>query len=83
MKKAIILGNGFDLRHFLPTSYNHFITILEELENLGFSKDISFEILFGKKFKEQYNISEDDDRRFYDRINEYYDVKKWFLIKKN
>ena len=51
--KIVILGNGFDLRHFLPTKYNHLITILREIENYNFSdSDIGFSNLFNESFKE-------------------------------
>lgn len=67
-KKIAILGNGFDLRHFLPTSYNHFITVLQEIEKLDFSKIVSFEDVFGGVFKNQ-------NQDFYNGIIEYYETK--------
>ena len=51
--KIVILGNGFDLRHFLPTKYNHLITILREIENYDFSdSEVSFSDLFNEDFKQ-------------------------------
>ena len=68
-EKIVILGNGFDLRHFLPTKYNHLITILREIENYNFSdSDIGFSNLFNESFKEK-------DNSFYDGILNYYDVQ--------
>lgn len=65
-EKIVILGNGFDLRHFLPTSYNHLISILCEIEKLPEDKDsISFSDLFDGAFKEK-------NEWFYNQINEYY-----------
>lgn len=54
-EKIVILGNGFDLRHFLPTKYNHLITILREIESLDFSTydEIKFDTLFGNLFIEK------------------------------
>ncbi|WP_117593051.1 hypothetical protein [Chryseobacterium aquaticum] len=50
-EKIVILGNGFDLRHFLPTSYNHLISILCEIEKLPEDKEsISFSDLFDGGF---------------------------------
>jgi len=68
-EKIVIIGNGFDLRHFLPTKYNHLITILREIETLDFNKisEVNFETLFGKLFKEK-------DEWFYEKINEFYDT---------
>ena len=52
--KIVILGNGFDLRHFLPTKYNHLITILREIENYDFSdSEVSFSDLFNEDFKQK------------------------------
>ena len=68
-EKIVIIGNGFDLRHFLPTKYNHLITILREIETLNFDtiSEVNFEILFGKLFKEK-------DEWFYEKTNEFYDT---------
>ncbi|MDV3753203.1 AbiH family protein [Elizabethkingia anophelis] len=65
--KIIVIGNGFDLRHFLPTKYNHLITILREIEQLNINTPINFQSLFSKSFK-------DKDGWFYDGICEYYRV---------
>lgn len=68
-EKIVILGNGFDLRHFLPTKYNHLITILREIENYDFSEsEVSFSDLFNGSFKEK-------DEFFYNGILNYYDVQ--------
>lgn len=70
-EKIVIIGNGFDLRHFLPTKYNHLITILREIETLDFNiiSKVSFENLFGKLFKEK-------DKEFYEKINEFYETSE-------
>ncbi|MEC5158232.1 AbiH family protein [Chryseobacterium sp. MP_3.2] len=69
MEKIVIIGNGFDLRHYLPTKYNHLITILREIENLNFSSfdEIKFGDLFGNLFKEK-------DIWFHNNICEYYNT---------
>lgn len=54
MSKILITGNGFDLFHHLPTKYHHFISIMETIENFGFKKEVSFEDLFGRVFKDKY-----------------------------
>ena len=67
--KIVILGNGFDLRHFLPTKYNHLITILREIENYDFSdSEVSFSDLFNEDFKQK-------DKFFYNGILNYYDFQ--------
>lgn len=70
-KKIVILGNGFDLRHFLPTSYNHLISILSEIEKLPENKNIiTFSDLFGNIFKEKNEL-------FYQKIVEYYQTENF------
>ncbi|HCR76251.1 MAG TPA: hypothetical protein DIW37_07605 [Chryseobacterium sp.] len=72
-EKIVILGNGFDLRHFLPTSYNHLISILSEIEKFPVEKtNVSFLDLFGKDFKKK-------NEWFYQKINEYYQTENFFF----
>ena len=73
-EKIVILGNGFDLRHFLPTSYNHLISILSEIEKLSDNKStITFSDLFDGVFKEK-------NEWFYQKINEYYQTENFILM---
>ncbi|GAA5098613.1 AbiH family protein [Chryseobacterium ginsengisoli] len=70
-EKIVIIGNGFDLRHFLPTSYNHLISILSEIEKLkSGNNSVSFSDLFGKTFKEK-------DNWFYNQIEEFYHTENF------
>ncbi|WP_332454011.1 AbiH family protein [Chryseobacterium aquaticum] len=72
-EKIVILGNGFDLRHFLPTSYNHLISILCEIEKLPEDKEsVSFSDLFDGVFKEK-------NEWFYNQINEYYRTENFIF----
>jgi len=76
--KIVILGNGFDLRHFLPTKYSHLITILRVIEDMNFGNEVEndFEDIFGTLFKEK-------DKLFFEKINEYYETKNiYFETKK-
>lgn len=67
-KKIVIIGNGFDLRHYLPTSYNHLISVLCEIEELSDTIGVvSFSDLFDGGFKQK-------NQWFYDRIKEYYNT---------
>jgi len=54
MSKILIIGNGFDLFHHLPTKYHHFISIMETIEKFQPSKEATFEDLFGRIFKDKY-----------------------------
>lgn len=52
----LIVGNGFDLSHYLPTKYDHFMVAMEAIENWDVSKgDMNFDCLFGALYeKEDY-----------------------------
>jgi hypothetical protein len=52
----LIVGNGFDLSHYLPTKYDHFMDVMGVIENWGESKgDMNFDDLFGSLYeKEDY-----------------------------
>ena len=71
-KKVLIIGNGFDLYHELPTKYTQFIQVLKNIENikLSDSNDVLFEELF-------FNI----DR--IGNIKEKYDIKNIIFEKNN
>ena len=45
MNKLILVGNGFDLAHNLPTSYSHFINDFWSNIHLNYKKDVYKEIL--------------------------------------
>ncbi|MEJ2899505.1 AbiH family protein [Acinetobacter sp. NS-4] len=47
----LIVGNGFDLSHYLPTKYDHFMVAMQAIENWDESKgDMGFDDLFGKDY---------------------------------
>lgn len=45
MNRVFIIGNGFDLAHGLPTSYNHFINDFWSNLKDDFKKQINSELL--------------------------------------
>lgn len=57
MKKILVTGNGFDLHHELPTSYNNFIDILEVVDE---SIEFSFEKIFNAVYKDIQRINQFD-----------------------
>lgn len=52
----LIVGNGFDLSHYLPTKYDHFMVAMGAIENWDKSKgDMDFDDLFESLYeKEDY-----------------------------
>ena len=47
----LIVGNGFDLSHYLPTKYDHFMVAMGAIDNWDESKgDMGFDDLFGKDY---------------------------------
>ena len=50
----LIIGNGFDLSHYLPTKYDHFMLAMQAIENWDESKgDMGFDDLFGSLYKKE------------------------------
>lgn len=45
-RKVLILGNGFDLAHFLPTKYDHFMHAMRNVENYNKDVPMTFESLY-------------------------------------
>ncbi|MFC3172289.1 AbiH family protein [Acinetobacter vivianii] len=52
----LIVGNGFDLSHYLPTKYDHFMVAMGAIENWDEQKgEMGFDDLFGSLYeKENY-----------------------------
>lgn len=52
--KVLVIGNGFDIAHFLPTKYGDFIEFVKILrEYVGDSTKVSFEDIFREKTEGQ------------------------------
>lgn len=45
-KRIFVLGNGFDLAHYLPTKYEHFMSAMQSIEESKEDTTISFDELF-------------------------------------
>ncbi len=67
-ERILIVGNGFDLAHFLPTKYEHFIHAMKMVEEAPSGRSLSFDYLYKDfldsedyilaKCKELYKIEE-------------------------
>jgi len=67
--KILVIGNGFDLAHYLPTSYHHFMRVMLAVENLPLEqKKVGFNDLFGEWTKKS-------EGWFFRRMNELYETK--------
>lgn len=55
----LIVGNGFDLSHYLPTKYEHFMVAMNAIEKWNIANgEMNFDDLFGSLYeKEQYFFS--------------------------
>ena len=50
----LIVGNGFDLSHYLPTKYDHFMVAMQAIEDWGESQDeMGFDDLFGSLYENE------------------------------
>lgn len=50
----LIVGNGFDLSHYLPTKYDHFMVAMGAIENWDVSKgNMNFDDLFGSLYEKE------------------------------
>ncbi|MGM8900781.1 AbiH family protein, partial [Psychrobacter sp. 1Y4] len=47
-KKIFVLGNGFDLAHYLPTAYVHFMDAMRVVEGSEENAELGFDNLFHK-----------------------------------
>ena len=50
----LIVGNGFDLSHYLPTKYEHFMAAMRAVESWDESKGyMGFDDFFGLLYKKE------------------------------
>ncbi|WP_312750779.1 AbiH family protein [Psychrobacter sanguinis] len=93
-RKILIIGNGFDLAHFLPTKYEHFIHAMKVLEETPSDTTASFELLYEElianedfiltRCKELYKTEEVVMSK--ELVNDFRDrlaKNNWFQIFKN
>ncbi|WP_163120154.1 AbiH family protein [Acinetobacter pittii] len=64
----LIIGNGFDLSHYLPTKYDHFMAAMHSIEDNTSDVEMGFDDIFKKLL-----ISE---KYFFEKTRELYDVNQ-------
>lgn len=90
-KKVLIIGNGFDLYHDLPTKYSQFIQVLINVENSNFTKTstIGFEDLFKgidryDDIQKKYNTENIFfEKQLIDKVKVLIDKNKWYQSFRN
>lgn len=79
--KILIVGNGFDLAHYLPTAYAHFMGVMQAIENLPEDKDeVTFDDLFAG-LEQSNSFFFGRTREIYDGDNLKFDVDKIYELK--
>lgn len=72
MKDILIIGNGFDLSHFLPTKYDHFMGVMQAIQKFkSLDNGMSFDDLFG-----ELQITE---QKFFVKTCEFYKCEELHL----
>ncbi|WOE34159.1 AbiH family protein [Acinetobacter baumannii] len=81
----LVVGNGFDLSHFLPTKYDHFMFAMKSIQNFNNNfVDMNYKDIFGELLNTEYY--------FFDKTRQYYDINqvtidqekiKYFKLKLN
>ncbi|HAV4451573.1 TPA: hypothetical protein JIR02_17855, partial [Acinetobacter baumannii] len=65
----LVVGNGFDLSHFLPTKYDHFMFAMQSIQNFKKNNiDMEFKDIFGELLESEYH--------FFDKTKILYDTNK-------
>lgn len=64
-----MLGNGFDLAHYLPTAYVHFMDAMMVVESNEEAKELGFDNLFQKYISGKCS---DRDKEFFQKTKELY-----------
>lgn len=68
-KRIFVLGNGFDLAHYLPTAYVHFMDAMMAVESCKEEKELGFDDLFQKYIAGECS---DRDEKFFSKTKELY-----------
>ncbi len=79
MNRLVIIGNGFDLAHGLPTSYGHFINDFWRNLKDNYNKDTYKEIVYiNEKHKEVFDVNQIEDYgTFINNLKDYVEKFGW------
>lgn len=68
-KKIFVLGNGFDLAHYLPTAYVHFMDAMRVVEGSEQNTELGFDDLFHKYISGDCS---ERDKEFFQKTKKLY-----------
>ena len=68
-KKIFVLGNGFDLAHYLPTAYVHFMDAMRVVEGSEENAELGFDDLFHKYISGDCS---ERDKEFFQKTKKLY-----------
>lgn len=68
-KKIFVLGNGFDLAHYLPTAYVHFMDAMRVVEGSEENAELGFDNLFQKYLSGECS---ERDKGFFQKTKKLY-----------
>ncbi len=68
-KRIFVLGNGFDLAHYLPTAYVHFMDAMKIVEDSEEDSELGFDSLFRKYIAGECS---DRDKDFFTKTRQLY-----------
>lgn len=55
-RKILLIGNGFDLAHGLPTSYSFFLDFCDKVEKIFTRQQMMSDTEYKRKFLDDWNI---------------------------
>lgn len=67
-RKILLIGNGFDLAHGLPTSYSYFLDFCDKVEKIFTFQHRLTEMVYKRKFLDDWNI----DKSIKNKLLEWY-----------
>ena len=67
-RKILLIGNGFDLAHGLPTSYSSFLDFCDKVEKIFTFQHRLTEMVYKRKFLDDWNI----DKSIKNKLLEWY-----------
>lgn len=70
-KKIFVLGNGFDLAHYLPTAYVHFMDAMRVVEGSEENTELGFDDLFHKYISGDCS---ERDKEFFQKTKKLYNT---------